>query len=291
MHQCGGPGEGAFADVLGKCTGDGKRRGKGVHADKWCCTKNKCRLALGIVPAPKEDASQPQPPQLPQPPQPPPLPPPPTLPPPAQAPLPLLPPPPPAPPPAQALSQTLAGLQEQLGNQMSLIQGLVQQQVSLLTSLGEQAEHVVSLREGLAQQQQQQVYMLTSLKEQSQLVVSLRDHLDETRGEVEDLRVKLSSFKQRRVQGDRVHNFVEFKRDFQLTVKTNPGAGNNCLAYALGATDAKGAQAMRRGIHDKLIAGLEEHPGRQWCNHNGVQFTKEKVHHWSWNPLPHVTKN
>ena len=38
---CGGP----------DCTSQGFRRGKGEHADKWCCTKSACRKALGIIAA------------------------------------------------------------------------------------------------------------------------------------------------------------------------------------------------------------------------------------------------
>ena len=47
---CGGPGDGTNEGTKdGKCTKEGKRHGKGEHADKWCCTGNKCREALGII--------------------------------------------------------------------------------------------------------------------------------------------------------------------------------------------------------------------------------------------------
>ena len=38
---CGGPG----------CKNTGKRHGKGIHADKWCCSKGLCRRALGVIPS------------------------------------------------------------------------------------------------------------------------------------------------------------------------------------------------------------------------------------------------
>ena len=38
---CGGPG----------CKNTGKRRGKGIHADKWCCSQGLCRRALGVIPS------------------------------------------------------------------------------------------------------------------------------------------------------------------------------------------------------------------------------------------------
>ena len=47
---CGGPGDGTNEGTKdGKCTNEGKRHGKGEHSDKWCCTGNKCREALGII--------------------------------------------------------------------------------------------------------------------------------------------------------------------------------------------------------------------------------------------------
>ena len=47
---CGGPGDGTNEGTKdGKCTKEGKRHGKGEHADKWCCTGNKCREALGVI--------------------------------------------------------------------------------------------------------------------------------------------------------------------------------------------------------------------------------------------------
>ena len=36
---CGGP----------DCRSEGKRRGKGEHANNWCCSKSACRRAMGIV--------------------------------------------------------------------------------------------------------------------------------------------------------------------------------------------------------------------------------------------------
>ena len=36
---CGGP----------NCRSEGKRKGKGEHANKWCCSKGACRRAMGIV--------------------------------------------------------------------------------------------------------------------------------------------------------------------------------------------------------------------------------------------------
>jgi hypothetical protein len=47
----------------GNCeqAGDWKRHGKGIHSEKWCCTKSECRRALGIIPAKKgEDDSSPE---------------------------------------------------------------------------------------------------------------------------------------------------------------------------------------------------------------------------------------
>ena len=47
---CGGPGDGTNEGTKdGKCTKEGKRHGKGEHADKWCCTGNRCREALGVT--------------------------------------------------------------------------------------------------------------------------------------------------------------------------------------------------------------------------------------------------
>ena len=47
---CGGPGNGGNTTKDGKCIKTGIRRGKGIHADQWVCTQNKCREALGIIP-------------------------------------------------------------------------------------------------------------------------------------------------------------------------------------------------------------------------------------------------
>ncbi len=75
----------------------------------------------------------------------------------------------------------------------------------------------------------------------------------------------LFSTKKRQVRGDRFSTITEFETTVGMTKRQTKDTGNNCLAFALGATTDEEAIALRCEIHSKLLVGLEETDnGTEW---------------------------